>query len=93
MGDLENPKLIYAKGFLFLLLGLIFSAMILVMFPSLAVAVLLAITVWSSCRFYYLLFTSCNIMLTINSSSRAFGILGFCKIHSGRKKSGKRTNG
>jgi hypothetical protein len=56
MGDIANPRLIVAKGFLFLLLGLIAGAMLIIEAPSLKVAALLAVCVWGFCRFYYFAF-------------------------------------
>ena len=56
MGDIKDPKLIIAKGFLFLLAGLMAGAALLLEHPSLKVAFLLAVTVWSFMRFYYFAF-------------------------------------
>jgi len=54
--DLKSPHLIHAKGWLFLLLGLLAAAGLLLESPHLRTALLLAIVVWSFCRFYYYLF-------------------------------------
>ena len=54
--DLKSARLIHLKGWLFLLLGLLGAAGILLESPHLRTAVLLAIAVWSFCRFYYYLF-------------------------------------
>jgi hypothetical protein len=56
MADLTNPKLIYAKGFLFLLAGVMASALLLLEHPEVKVALLLAVAVWSFARFYYFAF-------------------------------------
>ena len=56
MADITNPKLIYAKGFLFLLCGLIASGLLLLEAPTLKVAFLLAVAIWSFARFYYFAF-------------------------------------
>jgi len=56
MPDLTNPKLIKMKGVLFLLMGILSSALLLIHAPSLTVAVLLIIAIWSFCRFYYFAF-------------------------------------
>ena len=56
MGDIKNPNLIIAKGFLFLLLGVLASGILLMIAGSIRVAVLLAIAVWAFCRFYYFAF-------------------------------------
>lgn len=56
MKDLTNPTWIYLKGFLFLLLGVASAILVYVEEPTLRVAMLLAITVWGFCRFYYFAF-------------------------------------
>ena len=56
MRDLTSPKLIYAKGILFLVLGGLSLALLLVMHPSLDVAVLSAVSIWAFARFYYFVF-------------------------------------
>lgn len=56
MADLRNPKLIYAKGFLFLFCGLLASGILLFENPHWRVALLLAIAVWGFARFYYFAF-------------------------------------
>jgi hypothetical protein len=56
MGDLTSPKLIIAKGFLFLLAGLMAAAALLLEYPSLKVAFLLGLSVWCVARFYYFAF-------------------------------------
>jgi hypothetical protein len=56
MSDLKSPAVIYAKGFLFLVAGCVAAALVFLERPTLKVAVLLAIAVWSFCRFYYFAF-------------------------------------
>lgn len=56
MTDLKSPALIYAKGWLFLLTGLISAGLLLAQAPTLKVSALLAIAIWSFCRFYYFAF-------------------------------------
>ena len=56
MRDLTSPTWIKAKGILFLLLGLITTAVLLTDHPTFRTAALLAIAVWSFCRFYYFAF-------------------------------------
>ena len=51
--DLKNPRWIIAKGFLFLFLGLLSGGLLLFEHRTLKNFVLLAIVVWSFCRFYY----------------------------------------
>ena len=56
MSDLTHPKLIYAKGFLFLVTGLLSTGILLMEYPTLRTALLLIIAIWSFCRFYYFVF-------------------------------------
>ncbi|WP_309706864.1 hypothetical protein [Armatimonas sp.] len=56
MGDLKDPRLMYLKAGLFLLAGCGSVAGILVEFPSVRLAALLAIALWSFCRLYYFAF-------------------------------------
>ena len=56
MSDLTNPKLIYAKGILFLFGGVLASALLIAERPSLKVAVLLGVAVWCFARAYYFAF-------------------------------------
>jgi hypothetical protein len=51
--DLKNPGWIIAKGFLFLFLGLLSGGLLLFEHPSLKTLLLIAVMVWSFCRFYY----------------------------------------
>jgi hypothetical protein len=55
-GDIESPWLIHLKGALFLVLGLGGGTMLLVFSPTIRTAMLLVITIWAFCRFYYYLF-------------------------------------
>lgn len=56
MRDLREPRWIIAKGFLFLFLGLLSGALLLIEHATVRTAVLLVIAVWSFCRFYYFAF-------------------------------------
>src|SRR6185437_3639612 len=56
MTDITNPQLIKLKGVLFLLIGILASALLVLEQPSLKIVVLLAIAVWCFCRFYYFAF-------------------------------------
>jgi hypothetical protein len=56
MKQLINPPWITAKGVLFLFLGLLSGTLLFLERPTARVGLLLAVTVWSSCRFYYFAF-------------------------------------
>lgn len=75
MADIKSPKLIFFKGFLFLLGGLLAAGLLLCFSPSLRTAALLAICVWCFCRFYY--FTFYVIEHYVDSNYRYAGLLAF----------------
>jgi hypothetical protein len=56
MTELTNPGWIKFKGFLFLFLGTFAAGLILIDHPEWRVAMLLAVSIWSFCRFYYFAF-------------------------------------
>jgi hypothetical protein len=56
MKDLTNPGWIKFKGILFLIVGLLAATLLFLEMQSLKTAVLLAITIWCFCRFYYFAF-------------------------------------
>ena len=77
MKDLTNPNWIKFKGILFLFLGLLSAMLLLLEHPSVKVALLLAITVWCFCRFYYFAFNV--IQHYVDPSHRFSGLLSFAK--------------
>lgn len=56
MTDIKNPKLLWTKGLLFLLIGIASSVLLLLEAASLKVGLLLALAVWAFCRAYYFAF-------------------------------------
>lgn len=56
MGDLTNPRLIYLKGFLFLLGGILAAVILVCEHPTFQHAALLALCVWCFARSYYFAF-------------------------------------
>ncbi|HOW70282.1 MAG TPA: hypothetical protein PKY77_06730 [Phycisphaerae bacterium] len=54
--DITNPKLLYLKGLLFLLLAMLACILILQEQPTLRTAALLAVVSWASARAYYFAF-------------------------------------
>jgi hypothetical protein len=56
MGDIRNPTVLYIKGALFLVGGVLASVGILVTLPTLQIALLLAIAIWCFARAYYFVF-------------------------------------
>ena len=75
MGDITSPRLIIAKGFLFLLAGGMAAAALLLEYPTLKVAFLLCLSVWCFARFYYFAFYV--IEKYVDSSYKFSGLWSF----------------
>ena len=75
--DLTNPRLIYLKGMLFVLGGLLASAAILLEHPTLKVAALLAIAIWCFARAYYFAFYV--VQHYVDRSYRFSGLVSFLR--------------
>lgn len=56
MGDLKDSRLMYLKAVLFLGIGGLSVAGILVELPSWHIGVLLGLAIWAFCRLYYFAF-------------------------------------
>jgi len=56
VSDIKSPRLMWFKGALLLLIGIVSSALILLETASLKVGLLLALSIWSFCRAYYFAF-------------------------------------
>jgi len=56
MSDLKDSRWIHAKGWMFLMIGLMSATLILVEVFSWRIAALLALTIWGFRRFYYYAF-------------------------------------
>jgi hypothetical protein len=75
--DIKNPRVIYLKGFLFLVAGLMAGGSILLEMPSLKIALLLAIAVWCFARAYYFAFYVVGNY--VDDGYRFAGLWGFAK--------------
>ena len=56
MTDLKSPRLIYLKGFLFLVIGLLAVALLIIEQPTIKVGFLLVVAIWAFARLYYFMF-------------------------------------
>lgn len=56
MRDLKSAGWIKFKGLLFLVLGVVSALLLVLEQPTLKVGLLLALSIWCSCRFYYFAF-------------------------------------
>jgi len=77
MKDLTDPRWIKIKGLLFLFLGFFASVVLLAEHPDLKTAALLALIVWSFCRFYYFAFYV--IEHYVDPSYKFSGLFSFAK--------------
>jgi len=84
MRDLTNPTWIKAKGFLFLVLGLFSATLLFFERPSLRVAALLLLVVWSFCRFYYFAFYV--LERYVDPTYRFSGLLSFARYLLGKQR-------
>ncbi len=83
MADLKSPTLIWIKGGMFLLIGLLGSVLILLRAPSFSLALLLAITIWAFCRCYYFAFYV--VERYVDSSYRFAGLIDFARHALGNR--------
>jgi hypothetical protein len=84
MRDITNPKLIYAKGLLFLVLGLLASGGLVYLHPEWITLALLATAVWAFARFYYFAFYV--IQHYVDPSYRFAGLWSFALYLCRRRK-------
>ncbi|MCA9775379.1 MAG: hypothetical protein KC800_01625 [Candidatus Eremiobacteraeota bacterium] len=56
MGDIKSHKLLYLKGALFVVLGLLASINILVLLPTWEILLSLGLAIWAFSRAYYFAF-------------------------------------
>jgi hypothetical protein len=56
MSDIKSPSLLYVKGALMLVVGVLASVLLIASHPDWKAALLLGIAVWGFCRAYYFAF-------------------------------------
>jgi len=84
MPDLENPKLIYSKGFLFLVGGILASGLLIWEQPTIKIVILLIIAIWFFARFYYFAFYV--IEHYVDPSFRFAGLWSFARYLVTKRK-------
>ncbi|MBN1765603.1 MAG: hypothetical protein JW860_10125 [Sedimentisphaerales bacterium] len=87
MTDLKNIKLIYLKGFLFVLGGVLASGMVILECLSWKVALLHGLAVWCFCRSYYFAFYV--IEHYVDGRYQFAGLGSFLRYLWGRRKQGE----
>ena len=75
MTDITNIRIIYAKGFLFLVGGLLASTLLILQNPDSKVILLLIVSIWCFARFYYFAFYV--ISKYVDSSYKFSGLWSF----------------
>jgi hypothetical protein len=87
MKDLTNPFWIKVKGILFLMVGILSAVLLILEEPSRKVVVLLAVSIWCFCRFYYFAFYV--IENYVDPGYKFSGLWSFvCYLFKKRKKGG-----
>src|SRR5437667_5917896 len=84
MTDLKNPRLIKAKGLSFLVIGMAAAVLLILEQPTVRVGVLLAISIWCFCRFYYFAFYV--IQHYVDPGYRFSGLIAFFRYLVQRRK-------
>jgi hypothetical protein len=77
MKDLSNPFWIKLKGILFLVIGVVCGVLLLLDNLKWQTAILLALAIWSFCRFYYFAFYV--IEKYVDPSYKFSGLISFVK--------------
>jgi hypothetical protein len=85
--DLSNPTAIMLKGGLFLVLGLLCALLLVLEQPTARFALLLALTIWGLCRFYYFAFYV--IEHYVDPRYKFRGLLSFASYLSGGRDTGR----
>jgi hypothetical protein len=91
MADLKNPRLIYAKGFLFLLAGGLAGGIVIADHPTLRTAAMLGLCVWCFARFYYFAFYV--IEHYVDPGYRFAGLFDFARYALRRSRAAEKLAG
>ena len=84
MKDLSSPFWIKLKGILFLLIGIVTAVLLFLENPKWQTAILLALVIWSFCRFYYFAFYV--IEKYVDPSFKFSGLFDFAKYLFRRRR-------
>jgi hypothetical protein len=84
MKDLTQPFWIKIKGLLFLLIGIIAAILIICDEPNWKTVLLLALLIWSFCRFYYFAFYV--IEKYVDPGYKFSGLISFAKYLLQRRR-------
>ncbi len=84
MKDLSNPFWIKLKGILFLVIGIVCVVLLLLDDPKWSKGALLAMAIWSFCRFYYFAFYV--IEKYVDPNYKFSGLISFARYLFQRRK-------
>jgi hypothetical protein len=84
MADIKSPWLLYLKGGLMLLVGLLASGLLIAEHPTAKVAFLLALAIWGFARAYYFAFYV--IEHYIDGSYKYAGLVDFARYIMRRRQ-------
>jgi hypothetical protein len=84
MQDLTSPTWIKVKGLLFLLIGIVAAALLFLDNRTWKTALLLALAIWSFCRFYYFAFYV--IEKYVDPAYKFSGLFSFLKYLASRRR-------
>jgi len=84
MKDLSSPFWIKLKGILFLLIGIVAAVLVFLDNLKWSTGLLLALAIWSFCRFYYFAFYV--IEKYVDPSYKFSGLFSFAKYLLQRRK-------
>ena len=93
MKELKNPGWIKAKAFLFLFLGLLAATLLVSERPTLRTALLLVLTVWAFCRFYYFAFYVLERYVDSSFRFSGLGSLARYLLRNRRRRGGSEPPG
>jgi hypothetical protein len=84
MADIKSPTVLYIKGGMMLLVGVMAAGLLIAYHPAWDTVLLLGLAVWGFARAYYFAFYV--IEHYIDPGYRYAGLIDFAKHHLGRKK-------
>jgi hypothetical protein len=84
MKDLLNPFWIKLKGLIFLFIGIVAAILVFLDNPKWQTAMLLALAIWSFCRFYYFAFYV--IEKYVDPTYKFSGLISFARYLFQRRK-------
>ena len=86
LGDIVKPRVMYIKAALFVAIGLLSSAILLLESPTLRTLLLLIMAIWGFCRAYYFAFYV--ISHYVDPSFRFSGLFSFARyvLTTGRRR-------